>query len=139
MCLRDTWQTSRFSCPAHPSAERDELRASMQELLGRLSAANSLIDKADGSMQALQAQLEEAVAARCRAEEEAAAARQEAQGLREVVSDLQVGWGWRATPDLAVQRPWWLRRLLHLLTLFSLPTVSRRSAATAVRPAAAPE
>lgn len=63
----------------------------MQELLGRLSAANSVIAEADDSMQAMQAQLEEAVAARRRAEEEAAAARQEAEGLREAVSDLQVG------------------------------------------------
>ncbi|PRW56275.1 Spindle pole body associated [Chlorella sorokiniana] len=70
-------------------AERDELRASMQELLARLSAANGVISKADDSMQALAAQLEEAVAARRLAEEEAAAARQEAESLREAVSDLQ--------------------------------------------------
>jgi len=86
--------SSIYLSPAIPvPAERDELRASMQELLSRLSAANGVISQADESMLALSAQLEEAVEARSRAEEEAAVARQEAEGLREAVSDLQVGLG----------------------------------------------
>ena len=76
-----------------PAAERDELRASMQELLGRLSAANSVIGTADESIHALEARLEAAAAERQQAQEEAAAARDEAEGLRETVADLQVGLG----------------------------------------------
>lgn len=89
------WHRLSSLCPStlFSAAERDELRASMQELLGRLSAANSVISQADDSMQAMAVQLEEAQAARRRVEEEAAVARQEAEGLREAVSDLQVGRG----------------------------------------------